>query len=70
MVGTEKSGVSFSCSEMIDSIIMCTPVTIMMVAIIIVVMRSIKARWLDNLWERARFSPIIMIKPEIESMKL
>lgn len=39
-------------------------------AIMMVVMRSIRARWLVSLWWEASFSLMTTRKPETESMKL
>ena len=48
----------------------CTPTAMMMKAIIMVVMRSILARWAVSLWWEASFSLMRIMKPARESIKL
>lgn len=54
----------------IDSAMMSMPAIIMMIAIRIVVMRSMRLRYAENFWWPASFSLTMIRKPEMESIKL
>ena len=55
---------------LMERIIISTPTRMIMSAIIIVVKRSMRARYLENLWWAASFSLMMIRKPDMESVRL
>ena len=55
---------------LMESIMIWAPTAMIISAMIIVVTRSILARWAESLWWPASFSLTIIIMPEIASVKL